>query len=134
LLRWQAPPSGSGGEALTQKTLEQDSESKAVFARKDAEGILEYLLYQLRDKLQLIGHLDIIEGVQKREATYYKSLGFGQQDATALHNWAALLDQKGDRLMAQGDLNGAKTLYQSALEIAQELAKQDPTNSRWQHV
>jgi hypothetical protein len=69
-------------------TLDASKERRAVSARKNAEEILNYLLYQLRDKLQPIGHLDIIEDVQKKIETYYKNLGFSQQDPTALNNWA----------------------------------------------
>ena len=99
-------------EAVAQKALAQSSEGRAVSARKNAEDILEYLLYQLTDKLQPIGHLDIIEDVQKQVETYYKNLGFSQQDPNSLHNWGALLRQEGDRLMAQGDLKSAKAKYE----------------------
>jgi tetratricopeptide (TPR) repeat protein len=105
---------------------------QTVSAHKDAEGISEYLLYQLRDKLQPIGHLDIIEDVQKQVEAYYKNLGFNQQDPTALYNWGTLLQQEGDRLLAQGNSSAAKTQYEASLEIGQKLARQDPGNSQWQ--
>jgi Flp pilus assembly protein TadD len=108
-----------------------DQQARAVSARKNAEDILNFLLYQLRDRLQPIGHLDIIEDVQKRVEAYYKNLGFSQQDATALHNWDTLLEQEGDRLLAQGNLGAAKAKYEDRLQIAKKLARQDPGDSDW---
>jgi len=101
-----------------------DQERRAVAARKNAEDMLDYILYDLRDKLQPIGHLDIIEDVQKRVETYYKNLGFSQQDPKALNDWATILAQEGDRLLAQGDLNGAKAKYEESLWIEKKLVQQ----------
>ena len=106
-----------------------DQQRRAVSARKNAEDILNYLLYQLRDKLQPIGHLDIIEDVQNKVEMYYKNLGFSQQDPVALNNWAALLQAEGDRLLLQGNLNAAKAKYEENLKIDQRLVNQIPNDS-----
>ena len=105
-----------------------DQERRAVAARKNAEDILNYLLYQLRDKLQPIGHLDIIEDVQNKVEMYYRNLGFSQRDPVALNNWAVLLQAEGDRLLLQGNLNAAEAKYQENLEIAQRLVDQIPND------
>ena len=109
-----------------------ESENRAVSARGSAEGILNYLLNQLNDKLKPIGHLDIIEDVQKQVETYYKNLGFRQEDVNASNNWAILLRSEGDRLQAQGDLNGAKSKFQLSLEVAEKVVKQAPADTTWQ--
>jgi len=119
-------------DAVVQKGSAMQSENHAVSARNSAEGILNYLLNQLSDKLQPIGHLDIIEDVQKQVESYYKNLGFNERDPKALSNWATLLEQEGDRLKAQGDLNGARGKYQPALDIFQKLGKEDPGSSGYQ--
>jgi eukaryotic-like serine/threonine-protein kinase len=106
-----------------------ESENRAVSARGSAEGILNYLLNQLSQKLQPIGHLDIVEDVQKQVETYYKNLGFSQTNPKALSNWSTLLQAEGDRLRAQGDLNGAKLKFLESLDIAQKLAKEAPTDA-----
>ena len=120
------------GAAVWEWRASVQSENRAVSARGSAESILNYLLNRLSDKLKPIGHLDIIEDVQKQVETYYKNLGFSQEDPTALNNWATLLKAEGDRLRSQGDLNGAKAKYQQSLEIAEKLARQTPTNTTWQ--
>src|SRR5208282_3590866 len=94
--------------------------------------ILNYLLNQLSDKLKPIGHLDIIEDVQKQVEAYYKDLGFGEEDLKALSNWATLLEQEGERLEMQGDILGAKAKYEQRLKIFLELVKRDASNNVWQ--
>jgi tetratricopeptide (TPR) repeat protein len=108
-----------------------DQERRAVAARNDAEDILNYLLYQLSEKLQPIGHLDIIEDVQKRVETYYKSLGFSQQDPNAINSWAALIAREGDRLLLQGDVNAAKKKFNESLDIEKRLITQNPADHFW---
>jgi serine/threonine protein kinase/tetratricopeptide (TPR) repeat protein len=117
------------GAALRNENRAVESENRAVAARGSAEGILNYLLNQLSDKLRPIGHLDIIEDVQKQVETYYKNLGFNQEDPGALNNWATLLKAEGDRLRAQGDLNEARSKYQQSLELAEKLAHPAPTDT-----
>jgi serine/threonine protein kinase/tetratricopeptide (TPR) repeat protein len=120
------------GAAVWEWRAALQSENRAVSARGSAEGILNYLLNELSDKLQPIGRLDIIQDVQKQVESYYKNLGFSQEDPTASNNWATLLEAQGDRLAAQGDLNAAKAKYQQSLEIAEKLVKQAPTETTWQ--
>ncbi|MFY9989331.1 MAG: tetratricopeptide repeat protein [Chthoniobacterales bacterium] len=120
------------GAAVWEWRAAVQSETRAVSARSSAEGILNYLLNQLNDKLKPIGHLDIIEDVQKQVETYYKNLGFSQEDPNALNNWATLLRSEGDRLQAQGDLNGAKSKFQQSLEAAEKVVKQAPADTTWQ--
>jgi eukaryotic-like serine/threonine-protein kinase len=109
-----------------------ESENRAVSARGSAEGILNYLLNQLSQKLQPVGHLDIVEDVQKQVETYYKNLGFSRNDPKALNNWATLLEAEGDRLRAQGDLNGAKSKCLQSLDIRRKLAQEALTDAERQ--
>ena len=52
-------------EAAKQRQLALAQEHRANAARQSAEEILNYLLNQLSAKLEPIGHLDIVEDVQK---------------------------------------------------------------------
>jgi tetratricopeptide (TPR) repeat protein len=106
-------------------------EKHAVAARKGAEEIINNLLDQLRDKLEPIGHLEIVEETQNLAETYYEKCGFSQQDPEALSRWAVLLHEQGDRLMGEGDMDGAQAKYSRSLEISRNLVKQDPENIAW---
>jgi len=105
---------------------------KAVKARQQAESILEYLLYDLRDKLQPVGRLDIVHDVQKRVDEYYRQLGTEKSDANTLRNRGTAFNNEGDRLLAQGDLAGALSAYREYQTIMQRLTAADPSNAGWQ--
>ena len=89
------------------------------------------MLNQLSAKLEPIGHLDIVQDVQKQVETYYKNLRFSDRDPKAASNWTTLLQKKGDRSLAQGDLNGAKAKYQEILKIARKLLEHAPSDAAW---
>src|ERR1700678_906504 len=94
-------------ELAVGRDLAIEGENQAVAARKGAEDIINHLLRQLRDRLESLGHLDIVDDAQRMVEAYYEKFGFSQQDPEGLSRWAALLQNQGDRLLAQGDMNGA---------------------------
>jgi tetratricopeptide (TPR) repeat protein len=119
-------------ELRAQRDLAIEGENQAVAARKGAEQILSHLINQLRDKLEPLGQLDLVENAQGMMEAYYERFGFGSQDPEGQSRLAALLQNQGDRLLAQGDMNGAHAKYARSLEISRNLVKQDPENSAWQ--
>ena len=119
-------------ELAVRRDLAIEGENQAVAARKGAEDIINHLLDQLRDRLESLGHLDIVDDAQKMVEAYYERFGFSQQDPEGLSRWAALLQNQGDRLLAQGEMNGAQVKYGRSLEISRKLVQQDPENSAWQ--
>jgi hypothetical protein len=90
------------------RDLAIEGENQAVAARKGAEDMINHLLDQLRDRLESLGHLDIVDDAQRMVDAYHERFGFSQQDPEGLSRWAALLQNQGDRLLAQGDMNGPK--------------------------
>jgi hypothetical protein len=95
-------------ELAVRRDLAIEAENQAAAARKGAEYIFNHLLDQLRDRLEPLGHLDIVEDAQRIVETYYEKFGASQQDPEGLNRWATLLQNQGDQLLAQGDMNGAK--------------------------
>jgi tetratricopeptide (TPR) repeat protein len=114
------------------RDLAIEAEKQSAAARKGAESIVNHLLDQLRDRLEPLGHLHIVEDAQKMVETYYEKFGSSQQDPEGLNRWAMLLQNQGDRLLTEGDMNGAQIKYGRSLEISQKLVKQDPENSAWE--
>ena len=106
--------------------------AKAVAARQQAEGILEYLLFDLRDKLEPVGRLDIVRDAQVRVDAFYAALGSEKGDPRTQRNEAVAQGNKGDRLLAQGDLVGGLREYRASLAISERLALTDPGNVVWQ--
>jgi tetratricopeptide (TPR) repeat protein len=119
-------------ELAVRRDLAIEAENQANAARKGGEQIMSHLLDQLRDRFEPLGHLDIVEDAQRMVETYYEKFGFSQQDPEGLNRWAILLQNQGDRLLAQGDLNGAQVKYGRSLEISRKLVEQDPENGAWE--
>ena len=88
--------------------------------RREAEGLIGFMLGDLRDKLEPIGELDALDGVGSRVLAYYQKLG-----TTDLSDAALLQRSKALSLMAEvanlrGDSDGALRLYREAATGTEE--------------
>jgi tetratricopeptide (TPR) repeat protein len=95
---------------------------RAEQAREAAEEVLNYLVFDLRDKLKPIGKLDIVEDVQKRVNAYYEKMGIEGQSATTLNRRGAAYSSEGDRLFDQGELEKALEAYQQYSDMVKKAA------------
>jgi hypothetical protein len=89
-------------ELAVRRDLAIEAENQANAAQKGAEHIMNHLLDRLRDRLEPLGHLDIVEDGQRMVETYYEKFGFSQQDPEGLNRWATLLQNQGDRVTSPG--------------------------------
>ena len=94
--------------------------------RREAEGLVAYMLGDLKDKLEPIGRLDALDGVGSRVLAYYSS-----QDAAELSDAALLQRSRALSLTAEvsylrGNLDTAERLYRQALEGTGEAVRRDP--------
>lgn len=109
-----------------------EQRAKAVAARLEAESVLEFLLYDLREALEPVGRLDIIEKVEKRVDEYYRKLGVEAGQPRTLHNrWLAAV-HAGDLAQGKGNLDSALTEYRTALAIAKQQVAAEPSNTTWE--
>jgi tetratricopeptide (TPR) repeat protein len=93
---------------------------RAQQAREAAEAVLDYLVFDLRDKLTPLGRLDIVEEVQRQVNQYYEKIGIEGQSAAVLNRCGAAYASEGNRLLAQGKLAQAQAAYQKFLAISQQ--------------
>ena len=115
--------------AVAQRNTARQQRDKAVKARLQAEDLLSYLLYDLRDKLEPLGKLDIVANVQKQVDEYFQELGVEKDNPLTMWNRSVAFANEGQRLLAQGDLDGAKARYEAALKITERLVSLDPKNT-----
>jgi len=93
-----------------------------------AEGLVSFMLVELRAKLEPVGKLDLLEGVALQARAYYRD----QADAKTpdeQHRRALALHGLGQVLGAKGEAASALAEHQAALAIHARLAASDP---RWQ--
>ena len=121
-------------EAENRKEAAQVSEKKANDARDQADGLINFMLYNLRDKLVPIGRLDVLNDVARKAKEYLERLPIELVNASRQHQRASMLNNLGDVLVTQGKLQEALDAYQQSLAIAKRLAEQDKSNAGWQRA
>jgi len=94
--------------------------------RRQAERLVEFMLGDLKDKLDPIGRLDVLDGVGWRVLQYYQ-----QQDRSQLSDAALLQRSKALSLMAQvayerGKTDDAESLYREAMAGTAEAVQRSP--------
>src|SRR5207302_10559571 len=83
--------------------------------RREAEGLVAFMLGDLKDKLEPIGRLDALDGVGSRVLAYYS-----KQDTSELSDAALLQRSRALSITAQvaylrGNFDQAQVLYQQAM-------------------
>ena len=109
----------------------REQRGAAESARDQAEGLIDFMLFSLRDKLRPIGRLELLDDVNDRVAAYYASIGGGGSFEQQRRRSAALTNH-GDVLLAQGNLAEALEAYEAGRAIDTRLTEQDPSNAGWQ--
>lgn len=94
--------------------------------RREAEGLVSFMLGDLKDKLEPIGRLDALDGVGQRVLAYYS-----KQDTSELSDAALLQRSRALSLIAQvtylrGNMNSASRLYREALAGTEEALRRNP--------
>jgi tetratricopeptide (TPR) repeat protein len=132
----------------------EDERKLADDARGRAEGLVQYLLFDLSSKLKTIGRLDLMDSVNGKVKDYYSKLaaeggskkaeiGTQQADSSSAnvsrvtqqmvmdYDRAASLVSEGDALLAEGKRAAARTAYAQSFEIIDRLVQADPANAEW---
>lgn len=105
------------------------SREEAERRHDEAEGLVEYMLTDLRDELRGVGRLDVMGGVNDRLMSYYD--GQGDLDALpgdSLERRARLLRVIGVDQNARGDLDAAERSFRASHRATAALLEDDPDN------
>jgi len=96
--------------------------------RREAEGLVSFMLGDLTEKLEPIGRLDALDGVGAKVLDYY-----GMKDAAQLSDGSLMQRSRALALMAgvadsRGNLDGALRLYGEAMAGTAEAARRKPND------
>ena len=94
--------------------------------RREAEGLIGFMLGDLKDKLEPIGRLDALDGVGARVLDYYKREGTSDLSDAALSQRSRALSLMAEVAMARGDNEGAVRLYREAMAGTREAIERNP--------
>jgi eukaryotic-like serine/threonine-protein kinase len=97
--------------------------------RRQAEGLIQFMVGDLREKLEPIGKLSVLDGVGSRVLAYYS-----KQDTSELSDAALVQRSKALNLMAdvaydRGNLDEAQQLYRQAVSGTAEAVRRNPNDA-----
>lgn len=96
--------------------------------RREAEGLIGFMLGDLKDKLEPIGKLDALDGVGARVLAYYQKQGTADLTDSALSQRSQALSLMAQVAFARGEFDKSLQLYQEAMKGTAEAVRRDPNN------
>ena len=105
-----------------------DARNEAQQRRNDAEGQIEFMLTDLKDKLKGVGRLDALDIVGQRALEYYDQYPISEHDADALGRKARVFHYLGEVQDQLGNLDEAERHFNVAFEITEAQLEKDPEN------
>jgi len=105
----------------------EEQRALAVARGADAEGLMTFMLGDLRDKLKPLGKLDLLGVVANKAVAYYQERAVGA-DAVQRSQRARALQNLGDVLESQAALPRALAVFHEAASLWERLAGEDPSD------
>ena len=128
-LAWLAAAS-LGGMAVTSTLAVTaiNARNEAREQRREAEGLVGFMLGDLKNKLEPIGRLDALDGVGARVLRYYQKQGTADLSDAALSQRSKALSLMAEVAESRGDSAGALRLYRTAMAGTAEAARRAPND------
>jgi hypothetical protein len=105
-----------------------NARSEAERQRNEAEGLVEFMLTDLRDKLKGVGRLDVLAAVNERALRYYGDQNIGELPPRSLERRARILHAMGEDDETRGDHNAALAKFHEAQRATSALLAEAPGN------
>jgi hypothetical protein len=103
-----------------------DARSQAERQRAQAEGLVEFMLTDLRERLKGVGRLDVMTAVNRRALAYYAAQDLSRLPPDSLERWAHLLHEMGEDDEALGNYAAARKEFAEAARTTAALLDQAP--------
>jgi tetratricopeptide (TPR) repeat protein len=115
--------------AMAALALTAVSERNEAYAqRAQAEGLIEFMIGDLRKKLEPSARLDVLDAVGAKALAYYASEEPRGLDDDSLGRRARVLHLLGDLRNQRGDLSGALQDFEQASRVTAELLAKQPND------
>jgi tetratricopeptide (TPR) repeat protein len=106
--------------------------ASAVARQGQAEELIGFMLGDLRDRLQPIGKLDLLDDVGRRALAYFAAVPEADLSDAEQFRRSLAVQQLGDVRRLQGRLAEADTLMRQSIALVTPLAARDSLNPDWQ--
>lgn len=99
---------------------------EAVARRVQAEGLIDFMLGDLWEKLEPVGRLEILDDVGDRAVAYFAEVEPSQFSDEEVGSRSKMLYNIGSVRMRQGNLAAATRAFEESLRLARELSARAP--------
>jgi tetratricopeptide (TPR) repeat protein len=118
-------------ESRQRRVEAQRNERAALNARAEAEKLVDFMLTDLRAKLESVNQLDLLESTVAKAESYFASLPELPNDPEFEFHQARFFELKGIVLRVQNQHSNALANLARAQEIRARLAARYPGEKRW---
>jgi tetratricopeptide (TPR) repeat protein len=115
-----------------ERTVAVNARADADRRRSQAETLIGFMLGDLRTKLQQVGRLDLLEGIDREATNYFKVVPPEALSDEEVYRRSQALYQLGQIRQSKGSLASAIESYRDSLSLIERVAARDPSNARWQ--
>ena len=130
-LAWLAAGSLAGmAAASTLAIVAIQARDSAREQRRQAEGLVEFMVGDLREKLEPIGKLDVLDGVGSRVLDYYSRQNTSELTDDSLLQRSRALNLMAEIAYKRGNLDEAQGLYRQAVDGTAEAVRRSPANPK----
>jgi eukaryotic-like serine/threonine-protein kinase len=109
-----------------ERAAAERAQADAVKGRTQAENLIEFMLGDLRKKLEPVGRLDILEDAAQRSLAYFTALNVDALSVSDLTRNARALHHLGNVRLDQGKPEDAMLAFQRSLVLADAAARRAP--------
>ena len=113
--------------------MANNSRQDANMHRDQADSLISFMLGDLRERLEPIGRLDVLDSVSDKAMAYFASLTGEDITDETLARHAVLLRQIGEVRVQQGKLAAAMEAFRQSLSMSEALVEREPDNTAWQY-
>lgn len=105
-----------------------EARKEAEANRQEAENLVGFMLGDLREKLEPIGSLQILDTISIRALDYYANIEPEKMTSDGLRDRSRVLLMLGETQELRGNTSAARSAFMEAFLTTEELLKRDPRN------
>ncbi|MDX2474215.1 MAG: protein kinase [Candidatus Krumholzibacteria bacterium] len=99
--------------------------------RTEAEGLIEFMIGDLRERLEPVGRLDVLDEVGDRALDYFAARSSEERTTADQYRFARTMIQIGEVRLNQGNLDAAREAFAEGRRTVQALVEADPSQGEW---
>jgi len=122
--------SGLAITAVMARDEAREQRNEAQHQRSEADSLVEFMLTDLRKKLEPVGRLDVMDTVGRRALAYYADQDPKKLDPNALGRRSRALQLVAEVRNLRGDSDGALAAFRQAAATTGELLARNPNDGQ----